>query len=129
LPGSVTGHAANGPKLLAGLGQHRFGLGLAPHPFETRQADLAALREQLETAREAASADPVLGRKLANIEDHFGGLAATIGRMERQMEAEAKARAGLSEVVNLINVKLTRLAHDLLREELPPSPTRRRPLG
>ena len=32
--------------------------------------------------------------------------------MERQMEAEAKA--GLSEVLNLINVKLARLAHDLV---------------
>jgi hypothetical protein len=113
-PGRVTSHAANEPKLLAGLGQHRFGRGLAPTAFETRQADLAALREQLEMAREVLSADPVLGRKLANIEDHFGGLAATIGRLERQMEAEAKVRAGLSEIVNLINVKLTRLAHDLL---------------
>ena len=87
-------------------------VGASPPAFETRQADLAALREQLETAREAVSADPALGRKLANIKDHFGGLAATIGRMERQMEAEAKA--GLSEVLNLINVKLARLAHDLV---------------
>jgi hypothetical protein len=47
--------------------------------------------------------------------------------MERQVETEAEAHAGLSEVVTLINVKLTRLAQDLLREELPPSPTRRRP--
>jgi hypothetical protein len=106
-------------------------LGLIRGAFETREGELAALKQQLLDAREAAiqpGADPVVTRRLGEIGEQLGGFAATVGRLERQAAADRQGRLAMHEVVNLINTKLSQLAHDLMQargEETVPAPTRR----
>jgi uncharacterized coiled-coil protein SlyX len=101
-------------------------IGLIRGAYEAREATLAELRTQLDTARATIGTDPSLARKLADIENQFAHQAAALKGLERQLANEHKSRAQVSETVNLINVKLTQLAHDL-RLEKPPTPTRRDP--
>jgi hypothetical protein len=88
---------------------------------ETREAKLAELKKQLE-----AASDPALARKLADVENQLARQVASLKSLENQLARDHKSRAQISELVNLINRKMTQLAYDLKLEKIP-TPTRRDP--
>jgi hypothetical protein len=122
------GVASNGADIpaetvLADIGEK---IGVIRGAMDAKNAELLALREQLDAARHAQPGDPAFARKFAAVEHQVESLVLSVAEIKHQVEAEARARADTSEIVNLINVKLTQLAHDIRAEPLP-RPTRSKP--
>jgi ribosomal protein S24E len=142
-PDALPAPASNGADVLASVEHHPPAengiaevfekLGIFWGQFETQEAEIAGLKQQLELLRELprSGTDPALARRIEEITAQLAQQDRRFDRIERQMATEAERRAKLSEVVNLINVKLTQHLHDMrkARESPPPPPTRRRPLG
>jgi uncharacterized coiled-coil protein SlyX len=108
-----------------------------PESIETMLAEIGETIGRIRGAYEAREValsrttigtDPTVARRLTDMEAQLTRQAAALKSLEQQLAGEHKSRERLRETVNLINRKLTQLAHDLKLEKIP-TPTRRDPMG